>query len=80
MSLKNTSDFNGIKLLKKNFFLSDLGSFSTLYLSSELDISFVQDSISKSPHTGTIRGMHFQTGQDAQAKLINVLLKMIRLR
>ena len=73
MSYKNISDFNGIELLEKNIFFSDLGSFSTLFESRDLEISFVQDSISKSLQTGTIRGMHFQKGQDAQAKLINVL-------
>ncbi len=73
MSYKNISDFNGIELLEKNIFFSDLGSFSTLFESRDLEISFVQDSISKSLQTGTIRGLHFQKGQDAQAKLINVL-------
>tara|TARA_B110000003_G_C16360852_1_gene422620 strand:+ start:120 stop:656 length:537 start_codon:yes stop_codon:yes gene_type:complete len=65
--------FDGIQILDKTIFYSELGYFSTIFNSKNLDINFVQDSISKSNHAGTIRGMHFQRGADAQAKLINVV-------
>ncbi len=37
-----------------------------------LDIEFVQDNQALS-HYGTVRGLHFQQGDDAQAKLVRVL-------
>ena len=73
MPIKDISDFHGIKILEKNIFFSDLGYFSTLFNINDLDVNFVQDSISKSLEAGTIRGLHFQRGNDAQAKLINVI-------
>ena len=65
--------FEGIKLIDKTIFHSELGYFSTSFNSENLDLNFVQDSISKSKYAGTIRGLHFQKGTDAQAKLINVI-------
>lgn len=73
MALIETEAFEGVEVLDKTIFYSDLGYFSTIFHSENLNISFVQDSISKSTHAGTIRGMHFQKGKDAQAKLINVI-------
>jgi len=36
-----------------------------------IDVAFVQDNHSRS-QKGVLRGLHFQTGQDAQAKLVRV--------
>jgi dTDP-4-dehydrorhamnose 3,5-epimerase len=73
MALIETNVFEGVKVLEKTIFYSDLGYFSTIFSAENLNINFVQDSVSKSMHVGTIRGMHFQKGKNAQAKLINVI-------
>jgi len=73
VALLDHTAFHGIKILDKNIYTSDLGYFSTTYDSSSLNSIFVQDSISKSMKTGTIRGLHFQKFQHAQAKLISVI-------
>ena len=73
MALIDTNVFEGVKVLEKTIFYSDLGYFSTIFSAENLNINFVQDSVSKSMHVGTIRGMHFQKGKNAQAKLINVI-------
>lgn len=39
---------------------------------TNLDVNFVQDNVSKSSR-GVLRGLHFQTGEFAQAKLVQVL-------
>jgi dTDP-4-dehydrorhamnose 3,5-epimerase len=41
-----------------------------LFLSKGLDIQFVQDNHSYSQAKGTLRGLHFQTGQMSQTKLV----------
>ena len=43
-----------------------------------LDVSFVQDNHSLSRHSGTIRGLHFQTPPHAQGKLVRVVRGAIR--
>ena len=43
-----------------------------LFLDNDIDINFVQDNQSFSSY-GTIRGLHFQTGEYAQSKLIRVI-------
>lgn len=53
------------------------GFFSETYsrrslLEAGVDIEFVQDNHSLSATPGTVRGLHFQTGAFAQAKLIRV--------
>ncbi len=73
MPIKDILDLEGIKILDKNIFFSDLGYFTTIFSVNDLDVDFVQDSISKSMQAGTIRGLHFQRSNDAQAKLVNVI-------
>lgn len=41
-------------------------------LATGIDVHFVQDNQSKSS-TGVLRGLHFQTGEHAQAKLVQVI-------
>ena len=72
MARKKINDFKGIKLLKRSSFGSELGIFSETFKTSWLSVNFVQDSISESFSLGTLRGMHFQQGEKAQAKLITV--------
>lgn len=42
------------------------------------DIRFVQDNLSFSAHTGTLRGLHYQSPPHAQGKLVGVLTGAIR--
>lgn len=64
-------------ILEPNVFKDERGSFIETFNVNEfkkntgLDVKFVQDNQSIS-HYGTIRGLHFQTGDFAQAKLIRV--------
>tara|TARA_B100001123_G_scaffold372035_1_gene435684 strand:+ start:37223 stop:37762 length:540 start_codon:yes stop_codon:yes gene_type:complete len=73
MAKRSIKKFFGIKILRKSFHSSDLGYFSETYRDSWLKREFVQDSISMSKKKGTIRGLHLQKGNKAQAKLISVL-------
>lgn len=52
-------------------FFSETYSRDTLKAAG-VDIEFVQDNHSLSAEPGTVRGLHFQTGAFAQAKLIRV--------
>jgi dTDP-4-dehydrorhamnose 3,5-epimerase len=73
VALLDHTAFDGIEILDKNIYTSDLGYFSTIFDSASLKSIFIQDSVSKSIKTGTVRGLHFQKSQHAQAKLINVI-------
>lgn len=43
------------------------------YAEAGIDVAWVQDNESLSEHVGTVRGIHFQTGPHAQAKLVRVV-------
>ena len=43
------------------------------YLALGIDNNFIQDNHSYSKEVGTLRGMHFQTGEFAQSKLIRCI-------
>ena len=43
------------------------------YKTAGIDIDFCQDNQSLSAPVGTVRGLHFQTPPNAQAKLVGVL-------
>jgi dTDP-4-dehydrorhamnose 3,5-epimerase len=64
-------------IIEPNVFKDDRGSFfesfnrQSFKVNTGLEIDFVQDNQSISQY-GTIRGLHFQTGEFAQAKLIRV--------
>ncbi|MBM4157607.1 MAG: dTDP-4-dehydrorhamnose 3,5-epimerase [Ignavibacteria bacterium] len=45
---------------------------SEKFINAGLDLKFVQDNISKSIY-GTVRGLHYQTGEYAQGKLCQVI-------
>jgi dTDP-4-dehydrorhamnose 3,5-epimerase len=67
----------GIVIVKPDVFADNRGYFFESYnkdkfLENNLEVNFVQDNVSKSSK-GTIRGLHFQTGKNAQGKLCHVL-------
>lgn len=68
---------NGPALLFPKIYKDDRGYFYETFNEKEFkekigDINFVQDNESQSSY-GTIRGMHFQKGEHAQAKLVRVV-------
>ena len=68
----------GLLIITPTVFEDDRGYFFESYnkhsfkKETGLDIDFVQDNESKSSY-GTLRGLHYQTGSFAQAKLVRVL-------
>lgn len=71
------TEIEGLLLIKPKVFKDDRGYFlesynEAVYRNAGIDLYFVQDNISKSQQ-GTIRGLHYQVGDDAQGKLCKVL-------
>jgi len=71
----NKTDIEGCYIITYDTFVDERGFFSVPY-NKEIfnqnvgyDVEFVQDNMSYS-HLGTIRGLHFQTGEYEQAKLV----------
>jgi len=68
----------GCYVMSPNIFKDERGYFYESFnvkafkKATDLDVNFVQDNISKSSK-GVLRGLHFQKGDDAQAKLVQVL-------
>ena len=74
MAAKSIKDFAGIQLIPRQKFSSELGSFSVTYESKVTASNlFYQDSVSILENCNTLKGLHFQTGKYAQAKLVTVL-------
>jgi dTDP-4-dehydrorhamnose 3,5-epimerase len=76
MNFKNTS-IAGLKILEPRIFGDHRGYFYESYnkktlLAAGIDCEFVQDNRSKSVR-GVLRGLHYQIGEYAQAKLVTVL-------
>lgn len=72
-----TTALSGVLVIRPDVFKDDRGYFFETYNSSryrEIGIGdrFVQDNISKSKR-GVLRGLHFQFGECAQGKLVQVL-------
>ena len=71
----NKTDIEGCYLITYDTFVDQRGYFAVPYNKDEFnsnvgyDVEFVQDNMSYS-HLGTIRGLHFQTGEYEQAKLV----------
>lgn len=69
---------DGVKLVQPRRFGDDRGYFSEVFKDVDLAEalgfapSFVQDNESLSAKTGTLRGLHYQLGEFAQAKLVRV--------
>jgi dTDP-4-dehydrorhamnose 3,5-epimerase len=71
------TNFPGLIIIEPKVFSDDRGyffeSFSKQKMNGEgLDLNFVQDNISKS-RKGTVRGLHYQVGENAQGKLCQVI-------
>ena len=65
-------DISGVALLEPEVYTDERGYFSVVYEKSDFLLSdrpFIQDNESKSKY-GVLRGLHFQTGEYAQAKLV----------
>jgi dTDP-4-dehydrorhamnose 3,5-epimerase len=67
----------GLKIIKPAIFEDERGAFFESYnaekfLKLGISDNFVQDNQSYS-HKGILRGLHFQTGEFAQAKLVRVI-------
>jgi dTDP-4-dehydrorhamnose 3,5-epimerase len=71
---KTIKDLVGIQLIPRQKFSSELGSFSVTYESEVTARNlFYQDSVAILENRNTLKGMHFQSGKYAQAKLVTVL-------
>lgn len=71
----------GVYIIEPRIFTDDRGYFFESYSKAAFEAAglhydFVQDNQSKSVH-GTVRGLHFQKGEHAQAKLVRVLEGMV---
>lgn len=71
------TEFEGLYIIEPKVFADDRGYFYESYsqqamLAQGLDYQFIQDNQSKSSY-GTIRGLHFQKGEHAQAKLVRTI-------
>ena len=76
MQIKETS-INGLLIIEPRVFNDDRGYFfesfrKNLLAEQGIKLDFVQDNISKSTK-GTIRGLHYQIGNNAQGKLCQVI-------
>jgi dTDP-4-dehydrorhamnose 3,5-epimerase len=77
MQVVNT-EIADVKLITPKRFMDDRGWFEEKYRTDVLQAAgiqdfFVQDNMSFSARSGTVRGLHFQARPSAQAKLIGVL-------
>jgi dTDP-4-dehydrorhamnose 3,5-epimerase len=59
-------------LVENRIFMDKRGTFSPLDL-TKLDKNWVQSNVSVNPRKYTLRGLHFQKNEYAQAKLIKVI-------
>ncbi len=76
MQIKETS-INGLLIIEPRVFNDDRGYFfesfrKNLLAEQGIKLDFIQDNISKSTK-GTIRGLHYQIGNNAQGKLCQVI-------
>ena len=60
------------RIINNRIFYDERGSFSPLSL-FELDKEWKQSNISVNPKKFTLRGLHYQSEETAQAKLIKVI-------
>ena len=76
MRIKNI--FSDVLFIEYENHTDDRGFFRenfnyNAFLENHLDFTSVQDNFSFSKKKGTIRGLHFQTNPDEQAKIIYVM-------
>lgn len=75
------TEIDGVLIIEPDFFPDARGFFfesynKERYNKSGLKFDFVQDNISKS-EKGTIRGLHYQIGENAQGKLCQVITGVV---
>jgi dTDP-4-dehydrorhamnose 3,5-epimerase len=68
----------GLKLIKVPYFRDNRGAFCQAFSAADwqksgIDCTFVQDNFSESAKPWTVRGLHFQRGASAQAKLVQTI-------
>lgn len=68
----------GVVVIETQTRRDDRGEFVRVFCNQALaplraDLRFVQANVSRTRYVGTVRGMHFQQGQAAEAKLIRCL-------
>ena len=74
----NKTDIEGCYIITYDTYVDNRGFFGVTYSKDEFnqnvgyDVEFIQDNMSYS-HLGTIRGLHFQTGEYEQAKLVTCI-------
>ncbi len=71
------TEIDGVYIIEPRVFKDDRGYFFEAWKDAEFranvsDTDFVQDNESKSSY-GVLRGLHYQKGADAQAKLVRVI-------
>lgn len=71
------TEIEGVKIIEPNVFGDSRGWFveqynAERYKAAGIDVDFVQDNESFSSK-GVVRGLHWQTGEHAQAKLVRVI-------
>lgn len=72
------TDIDGVWIIEPKVFHDDRGYFFESFKQAEFDehighhVTFIQDNESKSSY-GVLRGLHFQQGDSAQAKLVRVI-------
>lgn len=71
------TEIEGVYVFEPQVFADDRGYFFESYSKAKMDeaginYDFIQDNQSKSAY-GTVRGLHFQKGEYAQAKLVRVI-------
>ena len=71
------TDIEGVVIIEPSVFEDERGYFFESYNQAKMEeaglhYTFIQDNQSKSSY-GTVRGIHFQKGEFAQAKLVRVL-------
>lgn len=75
MNLTKTK-LEGVYIVEPKVFGDERGWFMESYSkikTPEIDCDFVQDNHSYSKEKGTLRGIHFQNGEHAQAKLVRCI-------
>jgi dTDP-4-dehydrorhamnose 3,5-epimerase len=65
-------EIEGLKIFSPNVYEDNRGCFLELYKLTDYGITFVQDNVSYSSN-GTVRGLHYQIGPNAQGKLVTAL-------
>ena len=74
MRLEKTK-IEGLVIIHPDVFGDNRGWFTESYNQQKyfalgIDVTFIQDNHSFSKEIGTLRGLHFQTGESAQSKLV----------